>query len=73
VLARVPSIKSSGGSLGYGYEPPRGPGCLDSLRQARPSIYTKELLSMDMNRATEVTPEVEQTVEDAFLYHPWSK
>jgi len=27
---------------------------------------------MDFTRATEVTPEVEQAVNDAFEYHPWT-
>jgi hypothetical protein len=26
---------------------------------------------MDFTRATEVTPEIEKSVEDAFIYHPW--
>ena len=26
---------------------------------------------MDFTRATEVTPEVDKTVEDLFTYHPW--
>jgi len=28
--------------------------------------------SMDFNRATEVSPDVDKTVEDLFTYHPWS-
>ena len=27
---------------------------------------------MDFTRATEVTPELEKAVEDAFDYHPWT-
>jgi hypothetical protein len=27
---------------------------------------------MDFTRATEVTPEVEKAVDDAFEYHPWN-
>lgn len=27
---------------------------------------------MDFTRATEVTPEVEEAVRDAFEYHPWT-
>jgi hypothetical protein len=27
---------------------------------------------MDFTRATEVTPEVEKAVDDAFEYHPWT-
>lgn len=28
---------------------------------------------MDFTRATELTPEVEKTIEDAFIYHPWDQ
>lgn len=28
---------------------------------------------MDLNRATQVTDEVEQTIKDQYLYHPWSQ
>lgn len=28
---------------------------------------------MDFTRATELTPEVEQAIGDAFIHHPWSE
>jgi hypothetical protein len=29
--------------------------------------------AMDFTRATELTPEVEESIDDAFEYHPWDE
>lgn len=30
-------------------------------------------VKVDINRATELTPEIEKTVDDMFEYHPWNE
>jgi hypothetical protein len=36
-------------------------------------IIDQEAFTVDFTRATELTPEVEKAIEDAFEYHPWNE